>query len=123
MPYGLLADGVVLLHFLFIVFVVAGGLLALRWRWMPWLHLPAAGWGALVETMGWMCPLTPLEWRLRDAAGEAGYTTSFIEHWLMPLIYPPGLTRETQVILGLAVVVVNLAAYVWVWRRRIRSRG
>ena len=114
---SVLADSVVLLHMCFVVFVVAGGLLALRWRRMAWVHVPCAVWGAWIEFAGWICPLTPLEIWLRRRAGEAGYERGFIEHYLLPLLYPSGLTRPTQLVLGTAVVVLNLALYAWVWRR------
>ena len=114
---GVLADFLVILHLAFIVFVIFGGLLALRWRRVAWLHLPAALWGALIEFLGWVCPLTPLENRLRAAAGEAGYARGFIEHYVAPLIYPAGLTPHVQVYLGAGVIVVNLAVYAWVLRR------
>ena len=114
----LAADGVLVLHLLFIVFVLAGGLLALRWRRAPWLHLPAAAWGVFIEASGRICPLTPLENRLRAAAGQAGYEGGFIEHYLLAVIYPAGLTRDIQFVLAALVVGVNLAIYFWVWRRR-----
>jgi hypothetical protein len=117
----LFADLVVLLHLLFILFVALGGLLALRWRWMPWLHVPAAAWGGFVELTGRICPLTPLENRLRRAAGHAGYQGDFIEHYLLPLIYPAGLTREIQLALAALVVVLNAVIYMVVWRRRTRK--
>jgi hypothetical protein len=116
--YRLLADLVVGLHFLFVVFVVMGGLLALRWRWMMWLHLPAAVWGALIELGGWICPLTPLEKSLRARAGGAGYEGGFIEHYVLPVLYPGALTREIQLVLGLLVVAVNVVIYWLVARRR-----
>lgn len=116
--YALLADLVVAIHFAFIVFAVAGGLLVLRWPWLAWAHVPAALWGAAVVACGWVCPLTPLENRLRVAAGEAGYAGGFIERYLLPLIYPPGLTRELQMLLGLALLLLNAAIYLWLWRRR-----
>ena len=122
MMYAWLADLVIGVHFLFIVFTVAGGALALRWRWIPWLHLPALVWGATVEFTGWVCPLTPLENALRRAAGAATYTQGFVEHYLMPLIYPAGLTREWQWVLGGLLLVINAAVYALVWRRR-RSRA
>jgi Protein of Unknown function (DUF2784) len=123
MVYQLLADLVLGLHFLFIVFAVAGGLLALRWRWrwMPWLHLPALAWSAVVEFTGWICPLTPLENALRRAAGAAAYTESFIEHHLLSLVYPGGLTREWQLALGGLLLAVNAATYAAVWYRRRRG--
>ena len=111
MLYRILADLVVGVHALFVAFVVLGGLLALRWPWVAILHLPAAVWGALIEFRGWICPLTPLEKWLRAAAGQAGYQGGFIEHYLLPVLYPAGLTRGVQVVLGSAVVVVNLLVY------------
>ena len=120
MIHRLAADAVLLLHLGFILFVLLGGLLALRWRWAPMLHLPAAAWGVYVELSGGLCPLTPLENRLRIAAGEAGYTGGFIEHYLLALIYPAGLTHEIQYVLAAIVVGVNGLAYAWVWRGRRR---
>jgi hypothetical protein len=117
-----LADAVLLLHLLFIVFAVGGGLLALRWHWMPWLHLPALAWGVTVEFTGWICPLTPLENALRRAGGAAGYTESFVEHYLLPLIYPAALTRELQLVLGGALLLINAVVYALVWQRRRRHR-
>ena len=118
MGYRLAADAVRLLHLGFIAFAVLGGLLALRWRRAPWLHLPAVAWAAWIESSGGLCPLTPLENRLRVLAGQSGYPGGFIEHYLLPLIYPAGLTREVQLVLAGFVVLVNLAVYAWVWRRR-----
>ena len=112
-----LADLVVLLHMGFVVFVVAGGLLALRWRRMAWVHVPCAVWGAWIEFAGWICPLTPLEIWLRRRAGEAGYETGFIEQYVLPVLYPSELTRSTQVVLGTVVVALNMALYAWLWRR------
>lgn len=116
----MLADAVVVLHLAFIVFVVLGGLVVLKWPKAAFLHLPAAAWGALVEFFGWYCPLTPLEIRLRYEAYESGYSGGFIEHYLLPLIYPEGLTREIQLILGGLVVVVNVTVYLFVL---LRFRG
>lgn len=121
MSYRVLADLVVVLHLGFVVFVVLGGLLVLRWGWVAWLHLPAALWGALIEFGGWVCPLTPLEQWLRRRAGESGYEGGFVEHYVLPVLYPGELTRELQIALGAGVVVVNLGIYAWVlWRRRDR---
>jgi hypothetical protein len=114
----LLAELVLVIHALFIVFVVLGGLLALRWRPVIWVHLPAVVWAFLLELFGWLCPLTPLEQRLREAAGSAGYSGSFLEHYLILLVYPPGLTREIQVSLAVGVVVINVCVYWIVWRQR-----
>ena len=117
----LLADAVVLLHLGFILFVACGGFLALRWPKAAWVHVPAAVWGALVELAGWVCPLTPLENRLRLAAGGDAYAGGFIDRYIVPVVYPAGLDRELQVALGLAVIVGNLAVYGWLLLR-IRRR-
>jgi len=101
---------------------VAGGALALRWPRAAWAHLPAAAWGAGIEFAGGVCPLTPLENRLRELAGQAGYEGGFVEHYLLAWLYPDGLTREIQVALGLAVVIFNVAVYATVWLRRRRAR-
>lgn len=118
MTYRLLADAVLLLHLAFIVFVVAGGLLLRRWPRLAWLHLPAVLWGVAIELYGGVCPLTPLENQLRQLGGEAGYAGGFVEHYLLPLIYPAGLTREWQIALALGVTALNLAAYMRGWRKR-----
>src|SRR5687768_10996929 len=107
MPDAILADLLVALHLAFVVFVVAGGLLALRWPKAAWLHLPAAVWGAVVEITGWICPLTPLENVLRRRAGLEVYTGDFVGRYLLPVLYPEGLTREIQLLLGAAVVLLN----------------
>ena len=122
MAYGPLADLVVLLHFAFILFVVLGGLLVLRWHKIAWIHLPVVAYGAAIEFFGWICPLTPLENALRRAAGATGYESSFVERYIVTLIYPPGLTRELQLVLGAIVIIVNVVIYALVWRRRSRSR-
>jgi hypothetical protein len=114
----LLADALVAAHLAFIVFVVAGGLLVLRHRGWAALHVPAVAWGAFAELTGTVCPLTPLENSLRRGAGEAGYAGGFIEHYVIPLIYPDALTPRLQVALGLAAIAVNLVVYALVWRRR-----
>lgn len=114
----LAADAVLLVHLGFILFVVLGGLPALRWRWLPAIHLPAAAWGFYVELAGRDCPLTWLENHLRRLAGQEGYGESFIEHYLLALIYPAGLTREVQFVLAGLVVAVNVVVYAWLWRRR-----
>ncbi len=120
MGYSLLADGVVVVHGLFVLFVLLGGLAVLRWRRLAWLHVPAAVWGALIELAGGICPLTHLEVWLRRRAGEAGYEGGFIAHYLVPLVYPPGLTRSWQIALGLAVAALNLAVYGFMLLRRRR---
>jgi hypothetical protein len=111
MGYRLLADGLVLIHGAYIAFVVFGSLLVLWRRWIVWLHLPALAWGALIEFFGWVCPLTPWEQALRVQAGRSGYSGGFIDHYLIPVMYPPDLTRAVQVVLGVLVLIVNAAAY------------
>ena len=111
MLYRLAADLLVLLHLLFILYVIAGGLAVFKWPWTAFLHLPAAVWGALIEFRGWVCPLTPLENRLRQLAGEDGYTEGFIEHYILQVVYPPGLTRDMQMTLGTIVVAINVLVY------------
>ena len=121
MLYGLLADLVVILHLAFVVFALFGGLLVLWWRRVVWLHLPAIAWAAAVEFGGWICPLTPLEIWLRMQGGESGYSSDFIEHYVLPMLYPADLTQEVQVVLGAVVLTVNLAIYGWVWRCALRT--
>ncbi|HET6778499.1 MAG TPA: DUF2784 domain-containing protein [Gemmatimonadales bacterium] len=116
------ADLVVLLHFLFVLFVIFGGLLVLRWPKLAYLHLPVAVYGVLIEFVGWVCPLTPLEKRLRESAGQQGYEGGFVEHYILPVLYPAELTRGVQLVLGVLVVVINLAVYaVIVRKRRLQS--
>ena len=117
------ADLVVAIHFAFILFVVGGGLLVLRYPRLAWVHVPAAAWGAGIELVGGICPLTPLENALRRAAGQAGYDSGFIEHYLLPVIYPAGLTSAVGLVLGLGVLLVNGALYALLWRRRRRAAG
>jgi Protein of Unknown function (DUF2784) len=112
------ADGVLLFHAAFILFAVFGAAFALKYRWMALVHLPCALWAALVVGFGWVCPLTPLEQTLRRAAGQAGYSGSFVEHYVLSAIYPPGLTRNVQIALAIAVVAVNVILYWRVWRQR-----
>jgi hypothetical protein len=121
MAYSLLADLVLAVHLGFVLFVVLGGLLALRRPRAAWVHVPAALWGAWIELAGGICPLTPLENELRRRAGEVGYTGGFVEHYLLPVVYPPGLTSRTQVVLGALVIVVNGVVYGLVWRRLRRA--
>ncbi|HJN45805.1 MAG: hypothetical protein CL477_05995 [Acidobacteria bacterium] len=121
--YGFLADLVVVVHAAFVVFVVAGGLLVWRAPRVAWAHLPAVVWGVGIEWSGAICPLTPLEVWLRRQAGLAGYRGDFIDYYVMPLLYPAGLTREVQIVFGVAALVLNLVVYGW-WlrRRRLASR-
>lgn len=118
--YRILADFVVGLHFLFVLFVVLGGLLVLRWPRLAYIHVPVAIYGALIELVGWTCPLTPLENSLRARAGEAGYQGSFVEHYILPVLYPSALTRGVQVALGLLVLGFNLVIYCYFLRRKAR---
>ena len=112
------ADLLVTLHLVFILFVLSGGLLALWRRWWAALHLPAVAWAAWTEFAGAICPLTPWEQALRQRAGETGYAGGFVEHYLVPLIYPAALTPRIQLVLGGLVLIINLAIYAAVWRRR-----
>jgi hypothetical protein len=118
----LLADATVLLHAVFVVFAVAGGLLVARWPRVAWIHLPAVAWAAWVEIAGWTCPLTPLENYFRRRAGGVEYTTSFVEHHLLPVLYPSALSRELQWLLGGLVLAINVAVYAAVARRRARRQ-
>ncbi len=124
-PYGLLADALLVLHGLFILWVVLGALAVGRWPQLAWAHLPCAAWGVWIEWSGRICPLTPLEWRLRELAGqaEAGRARGFIEHYLTAAIYPEGLTREVQLALGTLVLLVNLGLYLKALRRWRASRA
>ena len=115
--YRLLAELVLLTHLIFIAFVLFGGLLALKWPWLMWVHLPAALWGALSEFLSLPCPLTPLEKHFQRLAGDTPYEGDFISRYLLPLIYPAGLTPTIQVILGVIVVAMNIAIYGWIWTR------
>jgi Protein of Unknown function (DUF2784) len=116
MGYRVLANLVVLVHAAFVLLVLLGGLLAFRWRRAPLLHIPAALWGGWIEISGGVCPLTPLENWLMELSGSPGYAGGFIEHYLLPVLYPPGLTRTVQSALAAVVVVVNVLVYSWVWR-------
>jgi hypothetical protein len=116
----LAADAVVVVHLLFILFVLGGGLLVLRWPRLALLHLPAAAWGVAVELLHLYCPLTPLENQLRQAAGQAGYDGGFVEHYLIPLIYPAGLTPQIQLWLGAVVLAINVPVYLWLLWRLLR---
>ncbi len=113
-------NAIVLVHLAFIAFVLFGAWLALQWKWVAVLHVPAFAWGAAVEFRSAQCPLTPLEQWLRRLAGDGGYRGGFVEHYIMPVIYPAGLTPAVQFWLGVVVVTLNVAIYVWIlfrWRR------
>ena len=116
----MIANAIVVLHFLFVVFVVLGGLIALRWPRIIWIHVPAVVWGVLVELTGWICPLTPLENRFREAAGATAYEGDFIARYILPMLYPNGLTRNDQLLLGAIAVGVNVVIYSVVFARRRR---
>ena len=121
MIFRFLADATVLLHLAFVLFVVLGGLLVLRWPRVAWVHLPAAVWGAWVELAGWICPLTPMENWLRRRGGQTGYTATFVDQYLVPILYPAALSRDIQWLLGAFVLAVNVCVYVVVFRRVRRS--
>lgn len=116
------ADALVLFHLAFILFVVFGGLLAVRRPALKWVHLPAALWGALIELGGWNCPLTRWENLLRGRAGEAGYGGGFVDHYIVRAIYPAGLTRGIELALAAAVLTINIAIYIYVHRHTATSR-
>ena len=121
MHYQIAADLLVLTHLGFIVFVIVGGVMAMKWSWLMFLHIPAAVWGVLVVMNGWICPLTPWENQLRNLAGQEGYSSGFIEHYIIPLIYPSGLTRDMQIILGLFILTINLFVYGFIIYRLIHK--
>ena len=121
MLYRGLADLTLVTHFCFVLFVILGGLLALRWPRVAWVHIPVAVYGATIEFVGFICPLTPLEIWLRRRGGEAGYEGGFIEHYITAAIYPTGLTREIQLVLGVAVLTINIVVYT-IWMRRRKAR-
>jgi len=118
MLQSVLANFILVIHLGFILFVVGGGLLVFRWPWAAFIHLPAVLWGVAIELGNWICPLTPMEQKLRLAAHESGYTGGFIQHYLIPLIYPDELTRDIQLGLGLFVLLVNVLIYAWWLIRR-----
>ena len=126
MPYGILADIVVWVHLAFVIFVVGGAGLVVRRRRMLWLHLPAVFWAIWIEFSGKLCPLTPLENWLRIRAGQGGYRGGFVEYYLMPVLYPVGLTHNIQILMGLLVIIINLALYGLIisqlWRRKRNER-
>jgi hypothetical protein len=121
MRYSVAADALVIAHLAFIMFVMLGGLLLLKWPRLIYLHLPAVAWGTLVELRGWLCPLTPLEQHYRTLAGETGYSDSFVQHYLLPLIYPAGLTRDVQTLLAMCVITINLVIYAVIYVKYQRN--
>ena len=123
MIYHALANLVIVGHLAFVIFAALGGFLALKWRSLAWIQVPAFLWGALVELAGWVCPLTPLENWLREKGGGLVYHTGFIEHYILPLLYPDILTRSLQIFLGLLVLSVNLGLYGWILWRTAQERA
>ena len=121
MLYRIAADLVVAVHLEFVLFVVFGGVLLLKWKRSAWVHLPAALWGVVIEFAGWVCPLTPLESWLRENGGAQGYSGSFVEHYLEPVLYPAVLTRRLQIAFGFFALIVNLGIYGYVLWRNARS--
>ena len=117
MVYRVLADLIVVIHLAFVLFAVLGGLLVLKWKRYAWIHIPTVVWAALIEFAGWVCPLTPFENWLHARGGEVVYRSGFVEHYILPLLYPAVLTRRLQIALGLLVLILNLMIYGWVWRR------
>lgn len=116
MTYNLAATTIALIHLAFILFVLFGGLLVLRWPRMAWVHVPAAVWGVLIEFFGWWCPLTRWENYFLVQAGRSGYGGGFVAHYIMPVIYPPGLTRGMEIAIGILVLIVNVSIYVRAFR-------
>ncbi|MGA9523027.1 MAG: DUF2784 domain-containing protein [Myxococcaceae bacterium] len=123
MVLNVLADLVVVIHLAFVAFIMLGGLLVFRWRWVAWLHLPTAIWGTAIEFAGWICPLTPLENWLRAQSGGTPYERGFVEHYLLPVLYPSGLSRTDQFVLGALVLGINLTIYAIVLGRLRCSRS
>jgi len=123
MFYRVLADITVIIHFLFILFVITGALLALRWKKIILLHIPAVIWGAVVEYTGWICPLTPWENRFRTLAGEAVYRGDFIGNYILPVIYPGDLTRDMQIVLGTTVIFINVLLYGTIIYRSVKRKN
>jgi hypothetical protein len=119
--YSVLADLVVWTHLVFVGFVVLGGLLVMKWPRLIWIHLPAVMWGVIIELCGWSCPLTPLENWLRSKGRGEGYHSDFVAQYLLPMLYPQGLTRQSQIVLGALVVAVNVAIYSWIFKSKKSS--
>jgi Protein of Unknown function (DUF2784) len=123
MWYRFLADALVVFHLCFVLFVICGGLVVVRWKWVALLHVPAALWGMLVEWTGWMCPLTPLENSFREMGGGVPYEGGFVEHYIMPVLYPVDLTRDFQVTLGTVILLINAILYGIAFTRRRGHSG
>ena len=121
MFFALAADLQIIVHLGFIGFVILGGFMLLKWRWLIFVHLPAVLWGVLLEFQGWICPLTPLEQALRRMSGQQGYTGGFIQHYILPVIYPPALNEDIQLILGILLILINVIIYLWVFQKPDRK--
>jgi Protein of Unknown function (DUF2784) len=121
MIWSALADALVVVHFAFTTFVILGGFLTWRWPWLAFAHLPALAWGCWIEVSNSICPLTPLENHWRELAGEAGYREGFLAHYLVRLLYPPGLTWQVQRELAALLIAINVVAYTGLVRRRRRA--
>ena len=121
MFFALAADLLIIVHLGFIGFVILGGFMLLKWRWLIFVHLPAVLWGVLLEFQGWICPLTPLEQALRRMSGQQGYTGGFIQHYILPVIYPPALDLDIQLILGVLLILINIIIYLWVFLKPDRK--
>ena len=121
MFFALAADLLIIVHLGFIGFVILGGFMLLKWRWLIFVHLPAVLWGVLLEFQGWICPLTPLEQALRRMSGQQGYTGGFIQHYILPVIYPPALNEDIQLILGILLILINVIIYLWVFLKPDRK--
>lgn len=121
MFFALAADLLIIVHLGFIGFVMLGGFMLLKWRWLIFVHLPAVLWGVLLEFQGWICPLTPLEQALRRMSGQHGYTGGFIQHYILPVIYPPALNEDIQLILGVLLILINVIIYLWVFLKPDRK--
>ena len=118
MGYRFLANSLVVFHFCFVLFVLSGGLLVIWRKWCALLHIPAAVWGVIVESTGWMCPLTPLENKWREAGGGLPYEGGFVEHYIMPVLYPVNLTRDFQITLALLILTINVILYTIAFSRK-----
>ena len=121
MFFALAADLLIIVHLGFIGFVILGGFMLLKWRWLIFVHLPAVLWGVLLEFQGWICPLTPLEQALRRMSGQQSYTGGFIQHYILPVIYPPALDLDIQLILGVLLILINVIIYLWVFLKPDRK--
>ena len=117
MVFQLLADVVVIFHLAFVAFALFGGLLIMKWRRVAWIHVPSVVWAVFIEFTGMICPLTPLENFLRRKSGATGYESGFVEHYIIPILYPESLENSVQIILGILVIVVNADIYAWVFRQ------